>query len=53
MTEYVMCPKCGKDAWQPDYLTLKGKNGQVYKYRRYRHPVKWKRSLVHYERVKD
>ncbi len=53
MDNPVKCPKCGKDAWRPDVVVRTGKNGQPYKYTRYRHRLdhRTKRNKVCYVRV--
>lgn len=50
----VICPKCGKAAWNPDTVKRQGKNpAKVYTYKRYRHPKRYKRNPVCYVPVKE
>gem|GEM_PF-3603946 len=34
----TICPKCGKSSWAPYVMQVRGKYGQVYTYKVYRHP---------------
>lgn len=34
----TVCPKCGKPAWAPYVMQVRGKYGQLYRYQVFRHP---------------